>query len=95
MELFDTMVKIDLASLIIKHMQMVLLKNDKKAHDLPWGFWFAQIFEEYAVSMQVWSLQTTKDILGRLTNGAHLFLWDSLTLLCKGYGMSWLILWPN
>lgn len=56
MELLDSMVKINLPSLIIKHMQMILLKNDKKAHALAYGFRLGPIFEDCNIPIQVWSL---------------------------------------
>lgn len=62
MELLDTEVKIDLPRLIIKHMHMVLLKYDK-GHALPYAFWLASMFEEYLMPIQVWSLQTMKDVI--------------------------------
>lgn len=48
-ELLDTNVKISLLSFIIKHMQRILLKDDKKAHALAYGFWLASIFEDNVV----------------------------------------------
>lgn len=49
MELLDTKVKIDLPNLIIKNIQRMLPKDDKKAHAFPYRFWLAQVFEEYVV----------------------------------------------
>lgn len=66
MELLDTEVKIDLPRLMIKHMQRVLLK-DGKVHALPYEFWFTPIFEDYSIPIQVWSLQTTQDVIGNVS----------------------------
>lgn len=63
MELLDTKVKIDLPRLIIKYMHRVILKDDK-GHALSYAFWLGPVFEEYSVSVQVWSLHTTKDVIG-------------------------------
>lgn len=43
MEMLDTDVLINLPSLILKHMQCVLIQ-DKNEHALPYGFWLSQIF---------------------------------------------------
>lgn len=63
MEILDTEVKIDLPRLVIKHLHHVFLKDDKW-YALPYSFWIAPVFEEYSVLVQVWSLQTTKDVIG-------------------------------
>lgn len=52
-ELFDTMVNINLPSFIIKHIQRELLKGHKKAHALRYGFWLASIIKDYEIPMQV------------------------------------------
>lgn len=62
MEILDTEVKIDLPSLIIKHMQRVLSK-DENGHALPYAFWLSRVFEDYSVPVQVWTFQKTKDVL--------------------------------
>lgn len=61
MELLDTEVNINLCSPIIKNMQRVFLKDNKKAHALPYDFWLASDFEDYSVLMQICTLQMTKD----------------------------------
>lgn len=63
MELLDSEIPIDLLQLIIKHMQRVLVK-DTNGHALPYQFWLASIFEDFRVPVKVWSLQTTKDVIG-------------------------------
>lgn len=63
MELLDTKVKIKLPKLMIKHMQTDLIK-DAKIHALPYKFWLALVFKDYYVYVQVWSFQTTKDVIG-------------------------------
>lgn len=67
---FDTEVKINLPSVITKHMKKVFLKDDKKGHTLPCGFWLALIFEDYSVLIKFWFLQTVKDIIGCLNHTA-------------------------
>lgn len=62
-----TKVNIDLSSLIIKHMYQVLLK-DKKGYALPYKFLLSQVFEDYSIRVQVWTLQTTKDALGTMNH---------------------------
>ncbi|KAM3287290.1 hypothetical protein P3S67_020720 [Capsicum chacoense] len=62
MELLDSVVRIDLSRLILKHTQRVLLK-EVSGHTLPYQFWLTPIFEDFGVSVQVWSSQTTKDII--------------------------------
>ncbi|KAM3383387.1 hypothetical protein P3S68_008962 [Capsicum galapagoense] len=62
MELLDSEIPIDLPQLIIKHMQRVLIK-DKNGHALPYQFWLAPVFDDFRVSVKVWSLQTTKDVI--------------------------------
>lgn len=68
MELFDTKVEINIPRFIIKHMQRILLKDDKKAHALAYRFWLGSLFESFDVFFQVWLLQTTNDIIGRLNH---------------------------
>ncbi|KAF3664099.1 hypothetical protein FXO37_11651 [Capsicum annuum] len=41
----------------------VLMKN-KKGYALPYEFWLALVFGDYSMPAQVWSLQTTKDVIG-------------------------------
>lgn len=48
-ELLDTNVKMNLPNLIIKHMQRVILKDDKNAHAIASGFLLAFIFRYYVV----------------------------------------------
>ncbi|KAH0773660.1 hypothetical protein KY290_010797 [Solanum tuberosum] len=63
MELLDTAVPRNLASLIIQHMHRVL-NQDKNGHALPYGFWMASIIEDFDVPIQVWYSQTVKDVVG-------------------------------
>ena len=63
MELLDSEIPIDLPQLIIKHMQRVLVK-DTNGHALPYQFWLASVFNDFYVPVKVWSLQTTKDVIG-------------------------------
>lgn len=50
MELLDSEIPINLASLIIKHMQRILIQ-DKNGHALPYGFCLADILEAYFVPL--------------------------------------------
>lgn len=67
MELLDTKVRIDLPRLILNHMQRVLLEEVNR-HALPYQFWLTPIFEDFGVSVQMWSSQTTKDIIGHVNH---------------------------
>lgn len=62
MELLVTKVKIYLPKIVIKHVHLVLWKDDI-GHSLPYAFW-PLVFEKYSVPIQFWSLQTTKDVIG-------------------------------
>ncbi|KAF3654906.1 hypothetical protein FXO37_16246 [Capsicum annuum] len=66
-ELLDTKVRIDLPRLILKHMQRVLLK-EVSGHALPYQFWLTSIFEDFGISVQVWTSQTIKDIIGHVNH---------------------------
>lgn len=50
MKLLDSEIPINLSSLIIKHMQRVLIQ-DKNGHALPYGFWVADILEAYSIAV--------------------------------------------
>ncbi|KAM3249812.1 hypothetical protein P3L10_011582 [Capsicum annuum] len=67
MELLDTKVQIDLPRLIIQHMQKVLLK-DVNGHVIPYKLWLDPIFKDFFMPVQVWSLQTTKDVIGTVNH---------------------------
>lgn len=43
-------------------MYRVLLKDDK-GYALPYVFWLAHVLEEHLVLVQIWSLQTIKDVI--------------------------------
>lgn len=64
MELLDSKVKMNLPSLILKHMNRVV-HQDKNDRSLTYGFWIGKIFEEFDVPIPVWEYQITKDVLGR------------------------------
>ncbi|KAM3304224.1 hypothetical protein P3S67_015256 [Capsicum chacoense] len=66
-ELLDSEIPIDIPQLIIKHMQRVLVK-DKNGHALPYQFWLAPVFDDFRVSVKVWSLQKTKDVIGQVNH---------------------------
>lgn len=53
MELMDSEVKIDLPSLILKHMNKVL-HQDENVHSLAYGFWLGQIFDAFEYPVPVW-----------------------------------------
>lgn len=65
-ELLDSDVPINLPSLILKQMQYVVTQ-DKNGHD---GFWLSQIFKAYSISIQVWTMKSTKDVLGQVNHVA-------------------------
>ncbi|KAM3222339.1 hypothetical protein P3L10_021609 [Capsicum annuum] len=67
MELLDTEVQIDLPCLILKHVQRVLLK-EVSGHALPYQFFLTPIFEDFDIFVQVWTSQTTKDIIGHVNH---------------------------
>ncbi|KAM3220440.1 hypothetical protein P3L10_024971 [Capsicum annuum] len=67
MELLDSHILIDLPTLIIKHMQRVLIQ-DANGHALPYEFWLAPIFEDFHIPIKAWSLQTTKDVIGSVNH---------------------------
>lgn len=69
MELLDSEIPINLSSLIIKHMQWVLIQ-DTNGHALPHGFRLASILEAYSIPMQVCAMQITKDVLGTINHVA-------------------------
>ncbi|KAF3625935.1 hypothetical protein FXO37_30594 [Capsicum annuum] len=50
-------------------MQRILIK-DSKGHTLPYKFWLVAMFEDYLLLVQVWSLKTTKDIIGTVEHMA-------------------------
>ncbi|KAM3360043.1 hypothetical protein P3S68_019754 [Capsicum galapagoense] len=53
--------------LIIKHTQRVLIQ-DANGHALPYEFWLAPVFEDFHISVKVWSLQTIKDVIGSVNH---------------------------
>ena len=67
MELLDYEIPINLSLLIIKHMQRVLVK-DTNGHALSYQFWLASVFNNFHIPVKVWSLQTTKDVIGQLNH---------------------------
>lgn len=69
MELLDTDVPINLPSLMLKHMQCVLTQ-DKNGHALLYSFWLSQIFKAYPIPFQVWTMYTTKGVLGQVNHTA-------------------------
>lgn len=56
MELLDSEILINLASLIIKHMQRVFI-HDKNGYALLYGFWLAHILQAYSILVQAWTMQ--------------------------------------
>jgi len=48
-------------------MQRVLVK-DKNGHALPYQFWLAPMFDDFHISVKVWSLQTTKDVIRQVNH---------------------------
>lgn len=50
-------------------MHRVLLK-DENGHSLPHGIWLDNIFEDYSILIRIWTLQTTKNVLGMLNHVA-------------------------
>lgn len=61
MELLDSEIPINLASLIIKHMQRVFVQENN-GHTLLYRFWLADILKAYFIPVHVWTMQTTKNV---------------------------------
>lgn len=77
MELLDTNVPINLPSLMLKHMQYILTQDMNK-YALPYSFWLSKIFEAYSIPIQVWTMYTTKDVLGHINCVAlHGSMWHT------------------
>ena len=67
MKLLDSEIPTDLPLFIIKHIQRVLVK-DTNGHALSYQFWLASVFNNFHIPVKVWSLQTTKDVIGQLNH---------------------------